>query len=89
MPDSFAPVEPSARYHVLAGSLAPIESPAAWRLTPGVFQYTERSAIIGLSAVTFVDTDQVPGTVSATLIEIRLFAFRTNSGPDTPPSSVM
>ena len=88
-PDSLAPVVPSARYQIVAGWLAPIESWAAWRGTPGVFQYTERSAITGLSEVTLVDTDQLSGTVSATLSEIRLFAFRINSGPGTLPSSVM
>ena len=88
-PDSLFPVEPSERYQIVAGPFAPIESWAAWRKTPGVFQYTERSQITGLSAVTLVDTDQVSGTVSATLSEVRLFAFRINPGPGTMPSSVM
>src|SRR5674536_246973 len=88
-PSWLLPVEPSARYQVLAGSVTPMESVAAWRGVRLVSQYMDLSAITGWSEVTTVDTENWPGTVSATLMDCLLNGATWSEGPFTTAVGVM
>ncbi len=65
-----------------------MEPVADRRLTPGAFQYTERSAMTGWVEDTIVETDQVFGTVSATLKLFLVLPSIGTVGPCFSPSSV-